>query len=74
MKLYCNPLHQILCEGITYSNWPWGTQMCNLSFGSWSYDSSDFILHFYDDMVSEQHFVLRQIMTLEGENGSEAVW
>jgi len=43
--------HKILCEGITYSNWPWGTQMCNLSFGSWSYDSSDFILHFYDDMV-----------------------
>merc|ERR1712184_173463 len=43
--------HKILCEGITYSNWPWGTQMCNLSFGSWSYDSSDFDLHFYDDMV-----------------------
>jgi len=43
--------HKILCEGITYSNWPWGTQMCNLSFGSWSYDSSDFVLDFYDDMV-----------------------
>ena len=53
LKLCCNPLDQILCEGITYSNWPWGTQMCNLSFGSWSYDSSDFILHFYDDMVSK---------------------
>ena len=25
--------------------------MCNLSFGSWSYDSSDFVLDFYDDMV-----------------------
>ena len=28
--------------------------MCNLSFGSWSYDSSDFDLHFYDDMVSKE--------------------
>jgi len=43
--------HKILCEGITYSNWPWGTQMCNLSFGSWSYDSSDIVLSFYDDLV-----------------------
>ena len=49
-----HPVPQILCEGITYSNWPWGTQMCNLSFGSWSYDSSDFDLHFYDDMVSSE--------------------
>ena len=40
-----------MCEGITYSNWPWGTQMCNLSFGSWSYDSTNYVLHFYDDLV-----------------------
>ena len=24
--------------------------MCNLSFGSWSYDSTNYVLHFYDDM------------------------
>ena len=47
--------HRILCEGITYSNWPWGTQMCNLSFGSWSYDSSNYQLQFYDDLVIPLH-------------------
>ena len=47
-------LLQILCEGITYSNWPWGTQMCNLSFGSWSYDSSDIVLSFYDNLVGSK--------------------
>ena len=50
--LWISPVfHRILCEGITYSNWPWGTQMCNLSFGSWSYDSSNYQLQFYEDLV-----------------------
>ena len=63
-QLSQHPSPQILCEGITYSNWPWGTQMCNLSFGSWSYDSSDFDLHFYDDMVSSEreNCVLKQLL------------
>ena len=39
--------------------------MCNLSFGSWSYDSSDFDLHFYDDMVSieGEQSILKLIIT-----------
>jgi len=50
--LWISPVfHKILCEGITFSNWPWGTQMCNLSFGSWSYDSSDYQLQFYEDLA-----------------------
>jgi len=39
--------HKVLCEGITYSNWPWGTQTCNLSFGSWTHDSLSYDLQFY---------------------------
>ena len=37
--------------------------MCNLSFGSWSYDSSDFDLHFYDDMVSSERANCLEIIT-----------
>ena len=42
---------QVLCEGVTYSNWPWGKQTCNLKFGSWAHDSHSYDLQFYDDQV-----------------------
>jgi len=42
--------HKVLCEGVTYSNWPWGTQSCNLSFGSWTHDASSYDLLFYGDL------------------------
>ena len=41
----------MLCEGVTYSNWPWGKQTCNLKFGSWAHDSHSYDLQFYDDQV-----------------------
>ena len=42
---------QVLCEGVTYSNWPWGKQTCNLKFGSWAHDSHSYDLQFYDNQV-----------------------
>ena len=42
---------QVLCEGVTYSNWPWGKQTCNLKFGSWAHDSHSYDLQFYDDQA-----------------------
>jgi len=42
--------HKVLCEGITYSNWPWGTQTCNLNFGSWTHDAHSYDLQFYGDL------------------------
>merc|ERR1712179_862333 len=39
--------HRVLCDGITYSNWPWGTQTCNLNFGSWTHDTTSCDLQFY---------------------------
>jgi len=41
--------HRVLCQGVTYSNWPWGTQQCNLSFGSWTHDITAYDLNFYGD-------------------------
>ena len=41
----------MLCEGVTYSNWPWGKQTCNLKFGSWAHDSHSYDLQFYDDQA-----------------------
>merc|ERR550525_538504 len=48
--------HKVLCEGVTYSNWPWGKQTCNLKFGSWAHDS-----HSYD----HQFKILRQTASRE---------
>jgi len=42
--------HRVLCDGITYSNWPWGTQTCNLNFGSWTHDATSYDLQFYDGL------------------------
>ena len=42
---------KVLCEGITYSNWPWGTQTCNLNFGSWTHDATSYDLQFYGGLV-----------------------
>merc|ERR1712105_280362 len=27
--------------------WPWGTQTCNLNFGSWTHDATSYDLQFY---------------------------
>jgi len=40
--------HKVLCEGVTYDNWPWGLQKCSLEFGSWSYSADYYDLDFYD--------------------------
>merc|ERR1712025_272196 len=46
--LWVTPVsHKVLCEGVTYANWPWGRQTCNLSFGSWSYDTHSYDLVFH---------------------------
>jgi hypothetical protein len=47
----------VLCEGVTYSNWPWGHQHCNLKFGSWTHDSQSYDLQFYN---GEAEMDLRQ--------------
>jgi len=49
--------HKVLCEGVTYSNWPWGRQTCNLNFGSWTHDSAMYDLQFYD---GQEEMDLRQ--------------
>ena len=74
--LWISPVsHRLLCEGITYSNWPWGTQMCNLSFGSWSYDSSDYQLQFYEDLVIHPVSLgFSDNRRTLGGHGSETVW
>ena len=74
--LWISPVfHRILCEGITYSNWPWGTQMCNLSFGSWSYDSSDYQLQFYEDLVIHPVSLgFSDNRRTLGGDGPETVW
>jgi len=41
--------HKVLCEGVTYDNWPWGMQHCNLNFGSWSFDANQYDLKFYGE-------------------------
>jgi len=41
--------HKVLCEGVTYDNWPWGRQYCNLNFGSWTFDADAYDLNFYQD-------------------------
>jgi len=40
--------HKVLCEGVTYDNWPWGIQECSLDFGSWSFNAEQYDLDFYD--------------------------
>ena len=73
--LWISPVsHRVLCEGVTYSNWPWGTQMCNLSFGSWSYDSSDYQLQFYEDLVIQPGCLGRDNIPTLGQDGPETVW
>jgi len=56
--LWVTPVyHKVLCEGVTYVNWPWGKQTCNLSFGSWSYDTHSYDLVFHG---GEEKMDLRQ--------------
>jgi len=40
--------HKVLCEGVSYDNWPWGVQECSLDFGSWSFNAEQYDLDFYD--------------------------
>eukprot|EP00088_Acartia_fossae_P035459 TRINITY_DN36537_c0_g1_i1.p1 TRINITY_DN36537_c0_g1~~TRINITY_DN36537_c0_g1_i1.p1 ORF type:complete len:258 (-),score=30.04 TRINITY_DN36537_c0_g1_i1:60-833(-) len=40
--------HKVLCEGLSYDNWPWGVQECSLEFGSWSYNADQYDLDFYE--------------------------
>jgi len=49
--------HKVMCEGVTYDNWPWGRQNCNLNFGSWTYDADHYDLQFYQQ---KQEMDLRQ--------------
>jgi hypothetical protein len=49
---------QVLCEGVTYDNWPWGKQHCNLNFGSWSYDADHYDLLFHDNKVWQANSLL----------------
>jgi len=65
--------HKVLCEGVTYSNWPWGRQHCNLKFGSWTHDQQSYDLEFYNDQGMDltqfgeynQFKILRQTATRE---------
>jgi len=68
--------HKVLCEGVTYSNWPWGKQTCNLKFGSWAHDSHSYDLQFYDDQAEmdlrqfgeyNQFKILRQTASRESK-------
>jgi hypothetical protein len=36
---------------VTYDNWPWGKQHCNLNFGSWTFDADQYDLQFHDNKV-----------------------
>ena len=36
---------------MTYDNWPWGRQTCNLNFGSWTFDAKQYDLQFYQQKV-----------------------
>ncbi len=49
----CVGVCEVLCEGVTYDNWPWGKQHCNLNFGSWTFDADQYDLQFYNNKVLE---------------------
>ena len=49
---------------MTYSNWPWGTQTCNLNFGSWTHDATSYDLQFYGGLVTKSLFLNYSTMVL----------
>ncbi|XP_023321465.1 neuronal acetylcholine receptor subunit alpha-2 [Eurytemora carolleeae] len=64
--------HKVLCEGVTYDNWPWGKQYCNLDFGSWTFDASQYDLNFYEnkpelDLRNFGNYNQFKIMSQQGE-------